>query len=118
MKKTIFAVFALSTFFSLSCQKEKTVEPVANGSYIFWTRISNSNPIDVWVDNSGSINGTITQHRTTATSPDCGTVGYATVSMQPGTYIYLIRERGTNPRSWNGKFTVTAGGCGKLELTL
>lgn len=116
MKKTSVAIILFALI--LGCQPEKTITPkMMNGSIIFWTRISNTNPIDVWVDNSGTVNGTLTKYQTSSTSPDCGSVGFATINKPSGTYIYLARERGNNPRSWHGNITITTdGACSKLEL--
>ncbi len=123
MKKTL-ASFAVTILFMISCTKEivtpvKPPEPEpTTGTLIFWTRASSVKPIEVWVNNSGTVTGTITDYRTTSTPPSCGTSGFVTITMKPGTYIYLAREKNTNPKSWNGNITIVAGVCKTLEFTL
>jgi hypothetical protein len=85
------------------------------GQAIFWIRTDlGVGPISVYV--SGSYAGQITVYSTNGQTPSCGTSGFVTVTLPPGTYSFNASASGGT--TWNGSIIITAGGCYPIELYL
>jgi len=84
------------------------------GDIIFWTNTDlGCGYIDVNVSGAGS--STITGYWGTA--PDCSQTGSGGVfsNLSPGSYSFTAS---CSDYTWSGSFTITAGECFKMELTL
>jgi hypothetical protein len=108
MKRVTILILAL---FSLAaCKKEATIE---KGSIIFYTDEDNGCG-EIEVSMGSSKVGTISNYSTTGAAPSCGTVGYLTLDLDPGSYSYNAVDKCNV--TWSGTFNITENGCFRLLL--
>ena len=111
----LFLLFSFISIFFVSCKKEDLVAPIptgpTSGDVMFWTSSDlNCGNITVAVGSSVKL---ITGFYNTSI-PTCGAASTASFTLSPGTYSYAASCTG---KTWNGTFTVTAGGCSSVQLT-
>ena len=111
----LFLLFSFISIFFISCKKEDLVPTIptgpSSGDVMFWTSSDlNCGNITVAVGSSVKL---ITGFYNTSI-PTCGAANTASFTLSPGTYSYAASCTG---KTWNGTFTVTAGGCSSVQLT-
>ncbi len=118
MKKIIpVFVIILTVMFPLGLMEscDTTGVDTVNGKMMFWSDFDGP-PIDVYIDNNFS--GTIDQYFNK--TPDCGSDGCVTVTLDPGSYSFHAEEHpgpGSTGQTWDKTVTIVANSCGALELT-
>ena len=98
-----------------SCEIGLEDDDVAKGKTMFWSNFDGP-PIDVYVD--GNFYGTITTFY--SETPDCESNGCVTIILPTGTYDFYAVEQsnvGTQPRDWEGPFSVKTNSCGTILLS-
>ena len=115
LKFILSLVIILPWSLMASCDIGLEDEDITDGKTMFWSNFDGP-PIDVFVD--GTYYDTITSFYTD--TPDCESNGCVTITLPLGSYDFYAAEQSSGvsePRDWEGTFSVKANSCGTLLLT-
>lgn len=108
MRKIYSVVLLILT--SYGCSKQGTVLP--SGQVIFYTKIQNPEPIEIYV-NGFRLNRTVSETTTDPGKLICYASGNASTSLREGIHNYTAKQKGIEIQ---GTFEVFAGICNKVEV--